>query len=408
MVSAFVSYDHTDIVTLIYTEVATTVTMVMESNITTADPPTASGEWFQKEIRNILLWIVLGFGLVGNLLVILKLYINRRRKSRVNTIVFGIASADMSVCLFAILPTVIIEMHPEWRAGNAFCKLVMFLQGAALISTGNMVMILALDRHHAVRSPLKEFFTAWKLVACGWGAAFTLAVPQLFVWETYENRQNITKCSTPMLRKEEYASFKMLYLTYVAIITFFIPLVVMTVAYCRIFKKIHDKAQETTGKKSTKKGHMEMNRTGGTGALTKAKKKTLMMSIVIISTFIICSVPFFIIEMLGIYVPQEVQKIPNVYALFSIMAVANSATNPYVFLLFNITRGFVVELQGAFCPCCCPKNDQGDYSRYSVKFSTSSNSRHNNSRVCDHDHVTRLTDVHVGTPKLEVKKSDSR
>ncbi|XP_072037473.1 cardioacceleratory peptide receptor-like [Amphiura filiformis] len=407
MVSVFAAYSSTEVVTFSYTEVATTKNMVTHDNNTkNQDQPTVAGEWFPTDVRNCLMWVVFGIGLLGNSLVMLKLWINRRRKSRVNTIVLGIASADMAVCIFAMLPSSLIEMYPEWRAGNATCKIVMFLQGSALISTGNMVMILALDRHHAVRSPLKEFFTAWKLVAAGWVVAFTLAVPQLAVWQTYHSRSlNITRCGT-MLRSEDKGTQKMLYLTYIAIITFFIPLVVMSVAYIRIFKKIHDKAQETSGKKRTKKGKIQVNQTGGSGVLSKAKKKTLMMSIVIIGTFIVCSVPFFVVEMIRIYMDKTFMlKISNVYAVFSIMAVANSATNPYVFLLFNITRGFLVELQGAFCPCC-PKAEQNEYSRYSVKFSTSSNSRHNHTnKVCNNDHVTRITDVQK-SPNLKVKKTE--
>ncbi len=407
MFSVFASSGSTQTVTSLERTTTTIAsTMVTENkNATDMDHPTAAGEWFDKDVRNSLMWVVFGIGVLGNLLVMLKLWINRRRKSRVNTIVIGIASADMSVCIFAILPSILIEMSPEWNAGNATCKIVMFFQGAALISTGNMVMILALDRHHAVRSPLKEFFTAWKLVAFGWAVAFTLAIPQLVVWQTiHDPRANMTRCGTLFSARRDKGTEKMLYLTYIAIITFLIPLVVMSVAYIRIFKKIHDKAQETSGKKSTKKGKIEMNRTGGTGALSKAKKKTLMMSIVIITTFIVCSVPFFVVEMLRIYLNKEfMQKIGNLYAFFSIMAVANSATNPYVFLLFNITRGFFVELQNAFCPCC-PRQEQNEYSRYSVKFSTSSNSRHNHTnKVCNNDHLTRVTDVGE-SPRLKVKK----
>ena len=385
-----------------------TETMVTDGNATlnvaNQNHP-ADGQWFPNDVRVGLLWMFFGMGVLGNLLVMLKLYINRRRKSRVNTIVLGIASADMSVCVFAILPSIMIEIYPEWNLGNFMCKIVMFLQGAALISTGNMVMLLAADRHQAVRNPLSAFYCAWKLVAIAWAIAGTFAVPQLIVWQTV-SKHNMTRCGTKL---SQQPVAKTLYLVYVSIITFFIPLVAMCVAYCRIFKKIHDKAMETSGKKSTKKGKMEMGRSGGTGALTKAKKKTLKMSIVIISTFIVCSVPFFVVEVVLIFLPSLIRQIGNLYALLSVMAVANSATNPYVFLLFNVTRGFLSELQNFFCPCCPAESPGTEYSRYSVKFSTSSNSHrnnHNNSKITNNDHVTKATDA-VGSPKLVVKKTET-
>ena len=70
------------------------------------------------------------------------------------------------------------------------------------------------------------------------------------------------------------------------------------------------------------------------GNLPAAKVKTLKMTIVIGAAFIACSLPYHVLEML--YSFSEHGRVSGrVAAVFGAMAVANSAINPYIFMLFN-------------------------------------------------------------------------
>ncbi|XP_071795146.1 cardioacceleratory peptide receptor-like [Asterias amurensis] len=366
----------TQMFTTIYT-VEITEMLTFYENETVGESGPGKNNWLPMEFQIGALWFLFALGVLGNLLVFQWMRFNRHRKSRVNTIVLGIASADLSVCLFAILATAIIETTAVWNAGNVLCKIVMFFQGAALISSGNMIAVMAIDRHQAVRSPLSAFVPAWKLVAGGWTIAAVLALPQFLVW-LVKKRDGREYCGTNL--QEQFP--RTAYLTYVAFITFLIPFVVITVAYVRLCKTIWDKARECSGKR--REGQIELRRVP-TGTLTKAKKKTLKMTIVIIAAFVLCGSPYFIVEMLKTY--DVVTS--NVYPLFSIFAVSNSAVNPYVFLFFNVSLRFWKDM----FPCFAKQSPEATYNRYSVKFS-SSNSRQQSKSFSDPH--TRVTDIESG------------
>ena len=342
------------------------------------------------------LWIMFGLGVIGNSMVMVWMRMNRRRKSRVNTIVMGIASADMSVCFFTMLPTALILMSQTWEAGNVMCKLVMYLQGTSLVASANMLVLMAIDRHQAVLQPLKEFFVAWKLVVISWASAGILALPQFYVWEERFSSRGQPRCRSlfPYLPPWH----RMTYITYIAVITFLVPFLVITLAYLRISKKIWDKAHETSGKRSkraSKKNKIELNRNASGTTLTKAKSKTLKMSIVIIFFFVLCGAPYFVIEMLYTYKKASIN--PYVSAFFGLFAVANSATNPYIFLYFNTTHRYWKEIRlsvNRFLCCCARGNNEGAYyNRYAVRFSSSNSRTEFTKFPADSSMITRVNEA---------------
>ncbi|XP_041463897.1 cardioacceleratory peptide receptor-like [Lytechinus variegatus] len=379
-----------------YTEWSEVDTTAMTNTTINMDTESTSGQRdLARTIQIISLWVMFGFGVLGNTMVMIWMHLNRRRKSRVNTIVLGIASADMSVCFFSILPTALIVMSPTWEAGNFMCKLVMYLQGASLISSANMLALMAIDRHQAVLQPLKEFFIAWKLVVISWGIAGILALPQFYVWEEMIRRGK-PRCGS--LFRTLPAWHRMAYIVYIAVITFLIPFLVITFAYLRISKKIWDKAHETSGKRSkraSKKNKIELNRNASGTTLTKAKSKTLKMSVVIIFFFVLCGAPYFVVEMLATFRSNPINGVVN--AFFGLFAVANSATNPYIFLYFNTSqrcwKEFRLTVNRFLCCCARGNNEGGYYNRYSVRFS-SSNSRTEFTKIHgESSMITRVTEA---------------
>ena len=116
-----------------------------------------------KTTRLLILYLTIVFGIVGGILVLLWMACNRRlsRKvnalSRVNTFILNLTIADLGVILLAVLPQLIWEYKDrEWTAGPAMCKIVKFLQTFSITCSNYMVVVIAIDRHQAIRYPLKE------------------------------------------------------------------------------------------------------------------------------------------------------------------------------------------------------------------------------------------------------------
>ena len=298
---------------------------------TTPEHDSSSGNVHHAGTRIVVLFILFFLGIVGNLLALLWIWNNRKRKSRVNRIVLGLAIADFCVCIFNMLVSVIYEMQNyRWYIGNIGCKAVMASQTASLIASSFMLVIMALDRHQAIRAPLKEGFSVKKMTVLGWGLAFLFSVPQFFVWELQD--RGYDTCRTNLNATPHW---RLIYITFGALVTFFIPFAIITIAYIRLSKKIWDKARETSGKvRSGKKKKMRLTSTGSS-SLNRAKIKTLKMSVVIIVMFVLCGLPYFAVEMIRSYNLDRGTINPGIYGIFGIFAVSNSAVNPYVFLWFN-------------------------------------------------------------------------
>ena len=116
-----------------------------------------------KSVRLAILYLTIIFGIVGGFLVLVWMACNKRltRKvnllSRVNTFILNLTIADLGVILLAVLPQLIWEYRDrEWTAGPAMCKIVKFLQTFSITCSNYMLVVIAIDRHQAIRYPLKE------------------------------------------------------------------------------------------------------------------------------------------------------------------------------------------------------------------------------------------------------------
>ena len=72
------------------------------------------------------------------------------------------------------------------------------------------------------------------------------------------------------------------------------------------------------------------------GNLPAAKVKTFKMAIVIGVAFFVCSLPYHVLEMIYSFSDHR-RASGRVAAVIGGMAVANSAINPYIFMLFNMS-----------------------------------------------------------------------
>ncbi len=331
-----------------------------------------------ERTRIVALWVLFVVGVIGNLLAFYWLWLNHRRKSRVNKIILGLALADLMVCIFTMLFSVAFVMNGyRWTAGNGLCKVIMHLQSTSMMASSNMLVTLAIDRHQAVRSPLKEAFSVNKMIMITWTFATLLSVPQLFVWRLKYYGPDFPTCGTNL---RETPRLRLLYITYAAVVTFFIPFIIITIAYMRITKKIWDKARENKeGKRYSKKGKMRITSTGT--SLNRAKHKTLKMSAAIISLFGICGLPYFLIEILKTLEWLTID--PNLYAIFGIFSASNSSINPYIFLWFNSGGKYCRALIDAFSKLCC------DCIEYAVCMDRPTGPDYRGSTSSSHDNTLR-------------------
>ncbi|KAK3593766.1 hypothetical protein CHS0354_014303 [Potamilus streckersoni] len=164
-----------------------------------------------------------------------------------------------------------------------------------------------------------------------------------FLFHTKTNDEGVPVCEN--IFRDLSLSYRQAYMTLIAIVVFFIPLVILVVCYTRIFIKIARKANEGSRNRRTsiKSGKIHLQSTPSS-SLPRAKIKTLKMTFVIICVFIVCSLPYFIAEMIMSY--GDFCLISNeLVSVLAGLAPSNSATNPFVFLLFNANIKWIKDLK---------------------------------------------------------------
>lgn len=181
----------------------------------------------------------------------------------------------------------------------------------------------------------------------GWLMAGLCSLPMLGVFRV-NTSGDVTKCENIFRDRPNW--HRQIWVTYICFSVFFIPLFILVCCYSRIFLKVAQKANENTNKKplrfKTQTGKVYLQSTHST-ALPKAKIKTLKLTCVIIVVFVVCTAPYFIVEMIMSFgdhcLISEV-----LYGLLGGMAACNSAANPFIFLAFNITLAWLKEVKQRF------------------------------------------------------------
>ena len=130
-----------------------------DANGISTPKPKVNDASFDQDIRIAALYIFIVLGSIGGALVLLWLWFNRRRKSRVNALILHVCMSDLLVIFGACLPQLIWEYSSRhWALGDAVCRILKFLQSFVMMSSNYMLVVLSIDRHQAIRSPLREPF----------------------------------------------------------------------------------------------------------------------------------------------------------------------------------------------------------------------------------------------------------
>lgn len=113
--------------------------------------------------RLVILYLTILLGLLGGVLVLLWMAYNRKvsprfnHLSRVNSFILNLTFSDLFVIFGAVLPQLLWEYADrDWQTGPVMCKLLKFIQGFAMMSSNYILVVIAIDRHQAIRAPLKE------------------------------------------------------------------------------------------------------------------------------------------------------------------------------------------------------------------------------------------------------------
>uniref|UniRef100_UPI00398EA7E7 probable G-protein coupled receptor 150 n=1 Tax=Pristiophorus japonicus TaxID=55135 RepID=UPI00398EA7E7 len=362
---------------------------------------------YNRQIRIISMTVIFALALVGNLAVLHRICCSKSKRRKIDFLITNLAAADLCVSIITLLSQIIWEvLEDEWLAGDLACRFFKVFQVFALIASSCIIAIIAFERHHVIVNPLDAPLPTKVLTIVAWISAFVLSIPQAFVFKlaVQEDRE---KCLSTFGHLPKW-HFQM-YIIFGAITVFFAPFCILCVAYTRILWTIWRKEQHIGNCNPSKNIDQKQQRRpvriiATNSFIPRAKVKTLKMTLVISILFIVCGLPYFIIEMKVAF--GAITKIDaEVIAVMGIFVVSNSAVNPYVYLFFKTNNVYLKRLEKNVCFSCLKYYRENTFHRELC--AVGKRVEHSSTTTSDADAIHSVSFGKPPSPNSELASCDS-
>ncbi|XP_076328768.1 annetocin receptor-like [Tachypleus tridentatus] len=305
--------------------------------------------------------------ILGNICVLAALAVKRIKITRMYYFLVHLCISDLITACFNILPQLAWDVTYRFYGGNILCKVIKYLQILGPYLSSYVLMVTAIDRYHAICFPLRNH--SWiprkskLMITAAWIISMLCCIPQVFIF-SYQ------KVIIEPITFDCWGIFiqpwgEKVYVLWYALSQFFIPLVVIAFTYIRICKSVwynfhlrgkNSRPQTWRSYRFRGRGQVEVCLDGKANmtkydqqsysgprshcmqGLSRAKVKTIRVTVVVIVCYIICSTPFIVVQLWAYWSPyaqtSPIWKGPTV-AILMLLVSLNSCVNPWIYLAFN-------------------------------------------------------------------------
>ncbi|KAF7208615.1 vasopressin V2 receptor [Nothobranchius furzeri] len=285
------------------------------------------------KVEIALLSVIFVTAAILNTALLLVLWKQRKQMSRMRVFVFHLCLADLVVAFFQVCPQLIWDITDRFVGPDLVCRLVKYLQVLGMFSSTYMIVVMTVDRHQAVCNPMVKFQrrrARLNLPVCvAWGLSLLGSLPQIFIFSEVEVAPGVFDCWAEFIQPWGLQT----YITWTTLVIFILPVATILVCQVRICQAI----QTNLKKKTHKQGSVGVSlscRASGVAGISRARVKTLKMSVVIVMAYIICWAPFFTVQLWSVWdrnAPTETAP----FTILMLLASLNSCANPCIYLLFS-------------------------------------------------------------------------
>ncbi|KAI3366070.1 hypothetical protein L3Q82_009892, partial [Scortum barcoo] len=353
-------------------------------------------------LRILLYSLIFLISVFGNLLIIVVLMLNKRMRTVTNSFLLSLAVSDLMMAIFCMPFTLIPNILEDFIFGAAMCKTVSYFMGISVsISTFSLVAI-AIERYSAICNPLKS--RSWQTRSHAYRANH-----RCHLGGVASNYGALPGVQRPQVLPKEQRYVLLLFTL------FFVPGVVMIIAYGLISRELYRGIQfelgqntETTGQKNgvgrsaagsaddddgcyiqvSKKpssavelptlsassgagqAKTERARSNTSEAKLQAKRRVIRMLMVIVALFFICWMPLYSANTWKAFDLQSASRALSgaPISFIHLLSYTSACVNPVIYCFMN-TR-FRKALLSTFACCCrnrlcrhcrwCRRREAGD------------------------------------------------
>ncbi|MFH4980814.1 hypothetical protein AB6A40_007523 [Gnathostoma spinigerum] len=214
----------------------------------------------------LLLPLLCAVGFLGNILVCIAIWTDRRLHTVTNYFLFSLAFADLLVCSVVMPLSLLVEVkHGIWTWSFSMCLLYVYLD--VFLCTASIVhmSVISLDRYLGISKPLKSRNITRTMIivkiTCVW--IITVVISSPIAVAAIIDPSNILQENTCNIANRYY-------MIYGSTFAFLIPFIIMAVTYVKTTSLLNAQASQLSHKATDKCNGNGLRRT-----LPKRKLRTI-------------------------------------------------------------------------------------------------------------------------------------
>ncbi|XP_072314164.1 muscarinic acetylcholine receptor M5-like [Eucyclogobius newberryi] len=182
--------------------------------------------------------------IVGNVLVMLSFKVNSQLKTVNNYYLLSLAAADLIIGVFSMNLYTSYILMGYWALGNLACDLWLALDYVASNASVMNLLVISFDRYFSITRPLtyrakRTPKRAGVMIGLAWLVSLILWAPPILCWQYFVGKRTVPE------RQCQIQFFSEPVITFgTAIAAFYIPVSIMTILYCRIYKETEKRTKD--------------------------------------------------------------------------------------------------------------------------------------------------------------------
>ncbi|XP_067099604.1 muscarinic acetylcholine receptor M5a [Osmerus mordax] len=182
--------------------------------------------------------------IVGNVLVMLSFKVNSQLKTVNNYYLLSLAVADLIIGVFSMNLYTSYILMGYWALGSLACDLWLALDYVASNASVMNLLVISFDRYFSITRPLtyrakRTPRRAGVMIGLAWLVSLILWAPPILCWQYFVGKRTVPE------KQCQIQFFSEPVITFgTAIAAFYIPVSIMTILYCRIYKETERRTKD--------------------------------------------------------------------------------------------------------------------------------------------------------------------